>query len=97
MHEVGDLGLAEVVLDRERLELGRFDPAALLARLEEGAGALGLKQFGQLALSQVGIDVLSFLRPVMQTFPRQGTALSNARAAAGDSSRRQTDYGRFRD
>ena len=59
-----DLGLAEVVLDRERLELGRLDPAALLARLDQRAGALGLKQFGQLALSQVGIDVLSFLRAV---------------------------------
>ena len=96
LDEIGDLGLAEVVLDRERLELGRFDPAALLARLQEGAGALGLKQFVQLALSQVGIDVLSFLRPAVQTFPRQGTALSNARGGGAIPLRRQTDYGRFR-
>jgi len=33
LHELGDLGLTQVVLHRECLELGRFDPAALLARL----------------------------------------------------------------
>src|SRR5206468_11459986 len=62
-------GLVQVVLDHEGLELGRFDPAALLARLDQGAGALGLEQFGQLALGQVGIDVLSVLRAVPETFP----------------------------
>src|SRR5581483_3649199 len=65
-----DLGVTEVVLDRERLELGRLDPAALLARLDQRAGALGLKQFVQLALGQVVFDVLSFLRPALETCPR---------------------------
>ena len=53
-----DVGIDELVLDRERLELGRLDPAALLARLEHRLRALGLKQFRQLVLSQV--DSMSF-------------------------------------
>jgi len=61
------LGITEVVLDRERLELGRLDPAALFTRLDQRAGALGLKQFVQLALGQVIFDVLSFLRTAPET------------------------------
>ena len=67
LDHVGYLTLGQVVLDRERLELGRLDPAALLARLDQRLGALGLKKFGKLALSQVGIDVLSFLRTLVLT------------------------------
>ena len=52
-HHLLHLGIAEVVLDRERLELGRLDPAALLTGRDQRDGALGLKQFGQLALGQV--------------------------------------------
>src|SRR5262249_60301617 len=77
--ELGHVGLLQVVLNRERLELGRFDPAALLPRLQQGAGALGVKQFVQLALSQVGIDVLWFLRLALQTFPPYGALRHRAR------------------
>jgi len=41
------------VLERERLELGRLDPAALFARLEHRPSPFGFKQFGQLVLRQV--------------------------------------------
>src|SRR3569623_1258289 len=45
-HLVGDLALLKFVLVRERLERCRLDPPALLARLQQGAGSLCLKQFG---------------------------------------------------
>ena len=51
--ELLDVELGELVLERERLELGRLDPAALLAHVEHRAGAFGLEQFGQLILRQV--------------------------------------------
>ena len=38
-----DVGLVEVVLERECLELGRLDVAALLGGLDEGAGPFGLE------------------------------------------------------
>src|SRR3954471_1365714 len=80
-------GVVQVVLDRERLELGRFDPAALLTRLDQRAGALGLKKFGQLALGQFGIDVLSFLRPASLTFQTRADAQPFLPASS--------QYGRF--
>ena len=48
-----DVELGKIVLERERLELGRLDPAALLAHVEHRAGAFGFEQFGQLILRQV--------------------------------------------
>jgi hypothetical protein len=50
--ELLDVDVLEFVLKGERLELGRFDPAALLARLDHRAGALAFKQFCELALGQ---------------------------------------------
>ena len=47
-----DLVLGELVLERERLELGRLDEAALLRAVEQQAGVLGLEQLVQLALGQ---------------------------------------------
>ena len=83
LDHVGDLALGQVVLDRKRLELGRLDPAALLTCGDQRLGTLGLEQFGKLALSQVGIDVLSFLRTLVLTCREgQGTALFNARGCA---------------
>ena len=96
LHDVGDLGLAEVVLDRERLELGRFDPAALLARLDERAGAFGLKQFVQLALGQVGTRCPFVSATGHANLPAPGYAPIRTRAAAGGfPSGEPTDYGRF--
>ena len=40
-----DVVVGEVVLERERLELGRLDVAALLRRLQQRATLLGLDQF----------------------------------------------------
>ena len=37
LRDVGDLLVAQVELERERLELGRLDVAALLGALDEGA------------------------------------------------------------
>src|SRR3954470_4350415 len=47
-----DLVVGEVVLERERLELGRQDEAALLRSFEQHARGLGLQQFLKLGLSQ---------------------------------------------
>jgi hypothetical protein len=60
-----DVGVGQVVLDGERLELGRLDPPALLARVEKGAGPFGLKQFGQLVLRQVLLP-----HPFLNPLPR---------------------------
>ena len=89
--------VAEVVLDGERLELGRFDPAALLARLEQRAGAFGLKQFGQLVLSQVRnrCPFVSATGRRTEPSPRPGYgALANAprRRARFRFARRHLDY-----
>jgi hypothetical protein len=70
-HHFLELRLAQVVLDRKRLELGRLDPTPLLPCLDQRPRALRLKQFRQLVLSQV-LDVLSFLLPAPQTFPPYG-------------------------
>jgi hypothetical protein len=41
------------VLERERLELGRLDVAALFSSLDEGARALGLEKLGNLLVRQL--------------------------------------------
>src|SRR5581483_9411215 len=79
-HDVLHGRLVQIVLDRESLELGRFDPATLLSRLDQRAGAFGLKQFGQLALGQVVIDVLSFLRAASETFRYASVPLLSTQA-----------------
>jgi hypothetical protein len=47
-----ELVVAEVLLESERLELGRLDEAALLRALEQRARRLGLKEFVDLVLGQ---------------------------------------------
>jgi hypothetical protein len=47
-----DLVVGEIVLEREGLELGGLDVAALLRSLQEGAGRLGLEQLVKLVLGQ---------------------------------------------
>ncbi len=47
-----DVDVGELVLERERLELGRLDIAALLARLDQALRAFGFQQFGELVLRQ---------------------------------------------
>ena len=96
LDHVRDLGFGQVVLDREGLELGRFDPAALLTRLDQGAGAFGLEQFGKLALSQVEIDVLSFQRTSVQTLTGgPGYRPFERVRRHGHSDAVTSDYGRF--
>jgi hypothetical protein len=52
--------LAEVVLDDERLEVCRLQVSAvLLAALDERLHVLGLKQFDELVLRQLGDSILS--------------------------------------
>ena len=48
------LGLlvVQLVLERERLELGRLDAAALLRALDQRLDLVGLEQFSQLVLGQ---------------------------------------------
>src|SRR5262249_51303288 len=53
--------ICELVLEREGLELGRLDPAALLARLDQRPGTFRLEQFGQLVLRQLALHTLSSL------------------------------------
>ena len=50
--ELLDLFLVQVELERERLELGRLDVAALLRTLDEGASLVGFEQFVKLILRQ---------------------------------------------
>ena len=47
-----DFLVVELVLERERLELGRLDEAALLGALDDGADLIRLEQFVQLVLRQ---------------------------------------------
>ena len=54
-----DLLLGEVVLQRERLELGGLDEPALLGALDQQARLIAFKQLGQLILRQVTLVVLS--------------------------------------
>ena len=56
-----DVDVCEFVLEGECLEFGRFDPAALLAHVEHGAGAFGFEKFGQLILRQVLWHIPSLL------------------------------------
>ena len=55
------LGLlvGQLVLERECLELGRLDVAALLGALDQRLDLLGLEQFDQLVLGQAGVSVPS--------------------------------------
>ena len=51
--------VVEVVLEREGLELGRLDMAALFGGLDEGAGALSLEKLGNLLVRQLRFLFLS--------------------------------------
>jgi hypothetical protein len=50
---------SEVVLERERLELGRLDEPALLGALDQQARLIAFKQLVHLILRQVSLVVLS--------------------------------------
>ena len=66
-----DLVVVEVVLEREGLEVGRLDEAALLGALDEGARAVALEQFVKLILRQVrrfSPFAVSSLRGELRTF-----------------------------
>ena len=52
--DILDLLLVELVLDRERLEVGRLDPAALLGAFDKATGLIALQQLLNLVLRQVG-------------------------------------------
>ena len=54
-----DLALVEVVLERERLELGRLEISTLLGTLDEGLGLVGIKQFVKLVLCQLSLSALT--------------------------------------
>lgn len=54
--ELLDLGLVEVVLEGERLELGSLEVPTLLGALDERLGLVGIKQFVQLILCQVSLS-----------------------------------------
>src|SRR5581483_3430676 len=64
--ELLDVDVGEFVLQGEGLELGRLDPAALLARLDHRPGALALEQFCELILRQ---RLLHTPSTVVPTFP----------------------------
>ncbi|MGZ8693181.1 MAG: hypothetical protein ACXWZT_10675, partial [Gaiellaceae bacterium] len=51
-----DLGLVEVVLEGERLELGSLEVPTFLGTLDERLGLVGIKQFVQLILCQVSLS-----------------------------------------
>jgi len=59
--EVLDVGLGESLLDRERFELGRFDPTALLARFEHRLRGFALEQLGQPVLRHLHLHPLCHL------------------------------------
>jgi len=54
-----DLVLVQVVLERERLELGGLEIPALLSALDEGLRLVGIKQFVQLVLCQLSLSALT--------------------------------------
>ena len=54
--ELVDLVLGEIVLERERLELGSLEVPTLLGTLDERLGLVGIKQFVQLILCQVSLS-----------------------------------------
>jgi len=67
LQELGLL-LSEIVLDDERLEVGRLQVSAvLLAALDERLHMLGLKQFDELVLRQSGVSILSARRSNKRT------------------------------
>jgi hypothetical protein len=49
------------VLEREGLELGRFEVPTLLGPLDEDLGLVGIKQFVQLVLCQISLSVPYFV------------------------------------
>ena len=51
-----DLGLVQIVLEGERLELGSLEVPTLLGTLDERLGLVGIKQFVQLILCQVSLS-----------------------------------------
>ena len=57
--ELLGLLVVQIVLEHERLELGRLDEAALLGALDERLDLVGLDQFVQLALRQIETSVPS--------------------------------------
>ena len=57
--ELLDVRVGELVLDRERLQLGRLDQAALLPRLEHRLRAFALEQADQLNLRHVCLHPLA--------------------------------------
>jgi hypothetical protein len=57
--KLGDFLLAEIVLERKRLQLHGLDEAALLGGLHHRAGALVLEQFVQMLVRQRRLSVLS--------------------------------------
>jgi hypothetical protein len=48
-----DVVVVELVLERERLELGGLEVATLLCSFDEQAGLVGVKQFVKLILGQI--------------------------------------------
>ena len=57
--ELLDLVFGQVVLEGERLELGRLEVAALLGAFDQRARLIAFQQFVQLILRQVSRSVLS--------------------------------------
>ncbi len=51
--------VVQLVLENERLELDRIHPAALLRARDQTLDLIGFEQFGQLALRQEAVSVLS--------------------------------------
>jgi hypothetical protein len=63
MLKVSELVVVQLELERQRLEVGRLDPAALLGALDESPSLNGLKKFvlaHSLLLFQDLLGVLSF-------------------------------------
>src|SRR5437667_9210229 len=54
-----DLVLVQVVLERERLELGGLEVATLLSTLDESLRLVGIKQFVELILCQLSLSALT--------------------------------------
>src|SRR5262249_16700190 len=66
--QILDVGVVELVLEGERLELCGLDPAALLAGLEHGLRSLGLEKLGQLILRHVALHPFPRLRYTRRKF-----------------------------
>jgi hypothetical protein len=63
-----DLLFTEVVLEGERLELGRLEVAALLRAFDQRARLIAFQQFCELILRQVSRQSFRGRRSVSQTF-----------------------------